>query len=158
MKLTHNRNLFNADCSTIFAYAPKLWQPEGGPFSARAPRRFVEVMAESGVDTLVINPNCQIPWYPSKVVPTMLTGYTRGDREFFRSDVANDPDHKGADARINEMMRTHNLYLDLEEAGVDWVAEMIASCREHGIAPWSSVRMNDNHGAAVPDSFMNCEL
>jgi hypothetical protein len=158
MKLSRNRNLFNADCSTIFAYAPKLWQPEGGPFSARAPRRFVQVMAESSVDTLVINPNCQVPWYPSKVLPTAWTGYKRGDRNFFRSDVANDPDFKGVEARIDEGMKTLNLYLDLEEAGVDWVAEMIASCRGHRITPWSSVRMNDTHGAAAPDSYMNCAL
>ena len=155
MRLTQNRNLFNADCSTIFAYAPQRWQPEGGRFSAKAAHRFVDVMAESGVDTLVINPNCQVPWYPSKVLPTAWTGYKRGDREFFRSDVANDPDSKGAEARIDEMMRSLNLYVDLDEAGVDWVAEKIAACRRRGISPWSSVRMNDTHGAAAPDSFMN---
>jgi len=158
MKLSRNRNLFNADCSTIFAYAPQLWQPDGGRFTVEAPRRFVDVMAASDVDTLVINPNCQVPWYPSKVLPTAWTGYKRGDREFFRADVANDPDHKGADARIDEMIRSLDRYVDLVDAGVDWVAEMIAGCRRHGITPWSSVRMNDTHGAAAPDSFMNCAL
>src|SRR5687768_8857501 len=56
MKLTRNRNLYNADCNTIF-YTPELWQPEGGRFSAKAVHRFVDTLADGGVDTLLINPN-----------------------------------------------------------------------------------------------------
>lgn len=159
MKLTRNRNLFNADCSTIF-YNPKLWQPEGGPFSAKAVHRFVDVVADSGVDTLLINPNAQIAWYPSKVIPTNLDEYKRGDREFVRGHLASNPDPvPDINKQLDELCAGLNLYLDLVKAGVDWVAEMIAVCRRRRITPWSSVRMNDTHGAANPEgSWFNCPL
>ena len=50
-------------------------------------------------------------------------------------------------------------FLDLAEAGVDWLAEAIAACRHRGISPWTSVRMNDMHGAADPvGNPINCPL
>lgn len=81
MKLTRNRNLHNADCNTIF-HTPELRQPEGGRFSSGAIHRLVAALADGGVDTFLINPNAQIAWCPSKVIPTNLGGYKRGNREF----------------------------------------------------------------------------
>ena len=63
--LAPHRNLFNGN-SCVHFYNPELWQPEGGPYSAKAIHRYVELLARSGVDTFLINPNAQVAWYPSK--------------------------------------------------------------------------------------------
>ena len=78
MDVTRHRVLFNGDWGALF-WAPNIWQPEGGPYSAKAVHRFTQLLSDSGVDTFAISPNTQIAWYPSKVVPTALDGYSRGD-------------------------------------------------------------------------------
>ena len=154
-----HRNLFNGDSCTYF-YNPELWQPEGGPYSARAIHRYVDLLADSGIDTFLINPNAQVAWYPSKKLQTILDGYRRGDREFFRGHaiaVGTPPDQM--DAYLDRQVKFFNLYQDLIDAGVDWLAETSKACRRRGISPWVSVRMNDMHGAANPTgSHFNCAL
>ncbi|MBT4608546.1 MAG: hypothetical protein HOM68_11510 [Gemmatimonadetes bacterium] len=142
--------IFNGDWGAMF-WAPNLWQPEGGPYSARALHSFVELLAENQVDTYAISPNTQLAWYPSKVVPTALDDYTRGDKRWarwFRSC----PD----ETNIAMMDR----YLDLLEAGVDWMAETIVACKQRQVTPWASVRMNDPHGYLEKwvDNPINCPL
>lgn len=142
--------IFNGDWGAMF-WAPNLWQPEGGPYSARALHSFVELLADSGVDTYAISPNTQLAWYPSKAVPTALDDYTRGDQRWarwFRSC----PD----ETNIAMMDR----YLDLLDAGIDWMAETVSACKQRGIAPWASVRMNDPHGYLEKwvDNPTNCPL
>src|SRR5579871_2228040 len=44
--LARHRNLFNGDSCTYF-FNPELWQPEGGPYSAKAIHRYVDLLAES---------------------------------------------------------------------------------------------------------------
>jgi hypothetical protein len=161
LKLTRHRNLYNADSCTIF-YTPELWQPEGGRYSTRAIERFVKTLAGGGVDTLLINPNTQVAWQPSKTMPTILDGYTRGDREFFRTGRFKSDEtakQKDIDAYLDNRVAFFNLYLDLAEDGVDWVAHLAGACRTRGINPWVSVRMNDTHGADDPSgSYMNSPL
>jgi len=131
--LREHRNLYNIDFGTYF-WKPDQVQPEGGPFKAESIHRFVRLLAGSGTDTYVINPNSKVPWYPSKVTPTILTGYVRDD-----------PKGKTAGGYGPDML---NLLLDLQESDVDWLAESIRACRQCGISPWASVRMNDPHGGA----------
>ena len=154
-----NRVLYNADCNACF-YDPRRWQPDGGPYSASAVHRFVDLVAGSGVDTLLVNPNVQRVWYPSKVVPAAWDGYTRGDRDFFRGHadaVGVKPER--LDAYLDMLVGFMNSYIDLLDAGVDWVAEAALRCRQRGISPWVSVRMNDMHGAKNPSgSFMNAPI
>jgi hypothetical protein len=154
-----HRILFNGDCNTFF-YNPKLWQPEGGPYSAKVAHRYVDLLADSGVDTFLVNPNVQVAWYPSKVWPKAWDGYRRGDREFFRAHaVCAGVTPDWLDRYLDMMVAFMNLYIDLLDAGVDWVAETAAACRRRGISPWLSIRMNDMHGAKDPQgSFMNCPL
>ena len=150
MKPAHTHSLLNGDWG-VFFYNPERWQPEGGPYSVRAIQRYVDLLAESGVDTFLVSPNTQVPWYPSKVLRTALDGYTRGDREFIRG--------QHGFLGIGDAERTLNflnLYLDLLEAGVDWLAEAATACRRRGIRPWLSIRMNDMHGSI--GSYMNCDL
>ena len=150
MNRPNQQVIFNGDWGAMF-WAPNLWQPEGGPYSARALHSFVELLAENQVDTFAISPNTQLAWYPSKVVPTALDGYTRGDKRWarwFRSC----PD----ETNLAMMDR----YLDLLEAGVDWMAETIVACEQRQITPWASIRMNDPHGYLEKwvDNPMNCPL
>ncbi len=46
----------------------------------------------------------------------------------------------------------------LHEAGLDPYAVWIARCRERGISPWLSMRMNDVHNADDPASYMHSEF
>src|SRR3954462_13369847 len=81
--LRKHRNLFNGD-SCVYFYNPEIYHPEGLPFTAKAIHRYVDQLADNGVDTFLINPNAQVAFYPSKKLPTVLDGYRRGNREFFR--------------------------------------------------------------------------
>jgi hypothetical protein len=156
--LARHRNLFTGD-SCVYFYNPELWQPEGLPYSAKAIHRYVDLLADSGVDTFLSNPNAQVAWYPSKKLKTVIDGYKRGDRDFFRAHArATHVPAAELDAFLDSMVRFHNLYLDLVEAGVDWLAETVKACRRRGIAPWVSVRMNDTHGVEDPASHFNCEV
>jgi hypothetical protein len=158
-QLAGHKNLFNGDSCTYF-YNPELWQPEGGAYSAKAIHRFVDRLADNGVDTFLINPNAQTVWYPSKKLPTVIDGYKRGDREYFRGHaVAVKTPPEKMDAYLDNQVAFFNLYLDLVESGVDWLAETSKACRRRGISPWVSIRMNDMHGAENPEgSHFNCPL
>ena len=169
-----HRNLFNGD-TCVFFYNPEKWQPEdfslqevdgrlvpvGGPFQAKAIHRYVANLAASGIDTFIINANASRAWYPSKVIPGILDGYRRGDREYFRGHAicAGVTDRAGEEKFIDGMMTFMNLYLDLLEAKVDWLAETAQACRQQGVSPWVSIRMNDYHGHKnIEGSFFNVPL
>lgn len=178
---THH-NLFNGD-SCVYFYNPELWQPEdfklmtvrnprtgemntrptpeGGPFSAKAIYRYVGLLADNGIDTFVINANASRAWYPSKTIPSILDGYKRGDRDFIRPHAIcqgfKKPEEQ--EAFVDSFMPFMNLYQDLLDAGVDWLAETTKACRQRKIFPWVSIRMNDMHGAAnFEGSFFNAPL
>lgn len=159
MAMARHRNLFNGD-SCVYFYNPELWQPEGGPYSAKAIHRYIGVLADSGIDTFLINPNAQVAWYPSKKLQTIIDGYKRGDRQFFIGHavaVGVTPDKM--EDFLNRQVKFFNLYLDLVEQGVDWLAETSKACRTRGVSPWVTCRMNDMHGAANPTgSHFNCAL
>ncbi|MDB6169528.1 MAG: hypothetical protein JWM88_2392 [Verrucomicrobia bacterium] len=155
-----HRNLFNGD-TCVYFYNPERWQPEGGPFSARAIHRYVENLQQNGIDTFLINANASKAWYPSKVVPTVIDGYRRGDREFFRGHAICGGFTKPAEVEtfMDTSVLFYNRYLDLLEAGVDWLAETSVACRQRGVAPWVSIRMNDLHGHRnFQGSFFNHPL
>ena len=114
-----HRNLFNGD-SCVYFYNPELWQPEGGPFSARAIHRYVEVLQQNGIDTFLINANASKAWYPSKTLPTIIDGYKRGDREFFRGHAVcmlgpGPMAPADVDKFLDNMVKFFNQYLDLVE-------------------------------------------
>lgn len=179
---TRHRNLFNGD-SCVFFYNPEIYLPEnfrlepipeqpvpggtasmavkGGPFTAKAIHRFVDVLADNGMDTFLVNANASRAWYPSKTIPTILDGYRRGDREYFRGHAL----CQGATTReeeeqfIDRIMPFMNLYQDLLDAKVDWLAEAAVACRRRRISPWVSIRMNDLHGHRNWEgSFFNLPL
>ncbi len=153
------RNLFNGDCNFFF-YNPELWQPEGGPYRAGAIHRYVRLLAESGVDALLINPNTQVAWYPSPTLPHILQGYRRGDAAFARAIAAGAADLTSPQIELftQNLVAMLDLYLDLHEAGVDWVAEAARACRGAGISPWLSYRMNATHFSLRPESPVNAPV
>jgi hypothetical protein len=156
----YHRNLFNGDTCTYF-YNPEIWQPDGGPYTAQVIHRYVEALAANGIDTFLINANASKAWYPSKTIPTILDGYKRGDREFFRAHAIcvgiTKPDE--VEVFMDKQVIFYNHYLDLVDAGVDWLAETSKACRQRGVAPWVSIRMNDLHGHRnFQGSFFNLPL
>ena len=157
--LESHRNLFNGDCNFLF-YNPELWQPEGGKYGARAIHRFIDLLATSGVDTLLVNPNTQVAWYPTKQLEYVLQGYRRGDREFVRPIAAGNAglSPAQAEAYIGQLVQLFDLYTDLTDAGVDWLAECASACRQRGVRPWLSYRMNATHFSGAPTSPVNCRL
>ncbi|MCM8758350.1 MAG: hypothetical protein NC906_01060, partial [Candidatus Omnitrophica bacterium] len=159
-----NKNLFNVDCNGFFYKYNRqsLWYyPDNKKFNAKHIHHCIDVLADSGVDTVVINSNAQVAWYPSKVVETNLDGYKRGDKTFFFGHLLGQPmTEEQIDRYLNEMVILMDRYLDLVEDGVDWLAEATKACRRNKLSPWVSIRMNDMHGASVKPEFdfMNCKL
>lgn len=146
-----NRNMLNADCSAFF-YSPWKWLPEGGRYTKEVIHRYVRHLADMGIDTMLMNPNGQLPWYPSKNLPYVHEHYKRGDREFMRAHMVECekvPQQTLEDV-LDNSVKTHDHYLDLIEEGTDWLEEVTIACREVGISPWLSVRMNDTHGGPSP--------
>lgn len=155
-----HRNLFNGD-TCVFFYNPEIWHPEGGPYSAKAIHRYVDALADNGVDTFLVNANASKAWYPSKVIPTILDGYRRGDREFFRGHAicAGATEPAAVEKFLDDSVAFYGRYLDLIEAGVDWLAEAAKACRRRGVSPWVSIRMNDMHGQKnFEGSYFNAPL
>ncbi|MBS0631974.1 MAG: hypothetical protein JSS11_08685 [Verrucomicrobia bacterium] len=153
------RHLFNGDCNFLF-YNPELWQPEGGPYRAAAIHCYVGQIAASGIDTLLVNPNTQVAWYPSPKQENVFTGYRRGDRRFIaRIASANAALPRAMVGQyIDVMTELFDHCLDLSESGVDWLAECARACRAHRLTPWLSYRMNATHFSGAPNSPVNCRL
>ena len=143
-----HRNLFNGDCT--FLFFADVYQAVPGPYTADVFHRYVDLLADSGVDTFLINPNAQVPWFPSKRLPHILTGYKRGDRDFFRGHYPpfdKDWTPEMLEKRLDGDVNFLNRYLDLAEAGINWIDELSKACRRRTVSPWVTVRMNDMHGA-----------
>lgn len=154
-----NRVLYTADCTYLFE--DRIYNPAGGAYTAKVFHDHVNLLADSGVDTYLVNPNAQLAYYPSEKFPRMLADYTPGDREYFRRHAIHChgiPPEK-LESFLDNEVKFWGHYLELQDAGVDWVAECARACRRRKITPWLSIRMNDIHGAGDPEgSFMNCAL
>jgi len=137
--------LFNGDFGSMF-WNPELWRVEPDRYTAGAIHKFVDNLADQGVDTFVISPSTMVAWYPSRAVPTILDGYKRSDPGFFK---ARNPDCYWFRPDFLDP------YLDLAEAGVDWLQEAITASHRRGLSVWLSVRMNDPHHGANPADPMN---
>jgi hypothetical protein len=156
-RLPGHRNLFNGDCT--FLFGDEFVADRKAKYDKGNLHWFIDLLADCGVDTYLNNPFAQVPWYPSKRTPNILSHYKRGDREFFRKHFRKGADKDKVEIAIGWEMARINRYLDLAEAGVNWVAEISKGCRRRGLSPWLSIRMNDMHGAnSWEGSYMNCAL
>jgi hypothetical protein len=177
-----HKNLFNGD-TCVYFYNPEKWQPEdykfarvknprtgklneketlvGGPFSKKAIHNFVKELAANGIDTFISNANASRAWYPSKTIPSILDGYKRGDRDFFRGHAICQgiTEPEAVEDFLDTFTAFMDRYQDLLDAGTDWLAETTVACRKNKISPWVSIRMNDLHGSGnFEGSFFNLPL
>jgi hypothetical protein len=123
--------LFNEDDSNPFLYVP------AGAMKPEHLDRIVDKLADSQVTIMLINCNDKNAIYDSKVWDVY-------GRDF-------DPAKKDPPYVPGEFPRqwAHNLHT-LLKAGVCPIQRMIDRCRQRGISPWVSIRMNDAHSADVP--------
>lgn len=155
-RLPGHRTLYNGDCTYLFTDTYVKTPDE--KFDKKIIHDYINRLADNGVDTYLANPNAQIPWFPSKRTRNILTGYKRGDKNFVRGHMNPRLSGDRLEARLATDVRMLNRYLDLQDAGVDWLKEVSVVCRQRGVSPWISIRMNDMHGAnSWEKSYMNSD-
>lgn len=128
--------LYNQDSSEIFMQTKE-------PIEPRHVEQMVDEVADGGVDVMLINPQAQRTSYPSQVWQTCWDGYEPGKREFF-GPVPED----GVTCRehwISQMKR-------LADQGSDYMELALNRCREKGMSPGVTIRMNDMHDQPWPGS------
>jgi len=130
------RVLYNYDSGPIF-------EGENANVSGRV-KPMVDEVADGGADVLLICACDQRTYYPSKVWQTHWDGFTEGDRSFFGSIPEETVQRRAYWVR--------NIARLAQEC--DYLQAALARCRERGIAPGVSLRMNDMHDAPWPDSHL----
>jgi len=128
------RVLYNQDDSHLFVMTRE-------PITPHHVDRMVDEVADRGAGVMLINPNSQRVNYPSRAWQTFWDGYAPGRREFF--GPVPDADVPGREAWVRQMMR-------LADQGCDYMARALARCRQRGIAPGVTIRMNDMHDGLTP--------
>ena len=116
------RVLYNQDCSNVFSITQE-------PIKVRHLHKIVDEVADGGADVFLVNPNSQKANYPSKVWQTYWEGC----------------------ADISTASHFVQQVKHLADGGTDYLATMLARCRERKIIPGVSLRMNDMHGAPDPN-------
>ena len=130
------RVLFNYDSGPIF---------EGKePPTPGIIEQLVDEIAAGGADVLLISSNDQRTTYPSKVWQTHWEGYKEGDHSFF-GDIP-----KAQIPRREIWIRNLARFADRH----NYLAIALARCRQRGIAPGVTIRMNDMHDAPYPSSHL----
>lgn len=95
-----------------------------GDETAEGVRRYFFNVSKGGLTHFLINPNGHNTAYASQVWDPV---WHHDDR------LKDQPLKQFENSRI------------LHESGVDWVQVMVDGCREQGVSPWISMRMNDIH-------------
>lgn len=129
-----NQLYYNQDCTEFFVTREI---PDGK--AGESIDRYVDEIADAGVTVFLCNTNARRTNYPSRVWDAFWDGYDPtgpADQPF----LAPAPPEERAIHRklIDAMWRVH-------QQGVDYPARVIARCRDRGVAPWISLRMNDCH-------------
>lgn len=109
---------------------------------------YIDLLANAGVRTFVSNINAQKVNYASRVWQNDWEGY----------------DPQGPDTQpflkscSGENMASHRNRLDglirLDSMGIDFHRRAFSRCRERGVSPWVSIRMNDVHDCTDRDSVL----
>jgi len=134
--------LLNLD-STEFFLAPREEMTREGV------QRHADVFVGSQVSALLINTNANRVSYRSDVWDAHWDGFDPTQDE-------NQPFFAGCNpaGRASLYQWIANMAA-LHAAGVDYPGTMVSRCRERGISPWISIRMNDIHDVDQPDSVMH---
>lgn len=132
------RVLYNQDSTNLFGITKE-------PIGPQHVDAMVDEVARGGADVMLINSNAQRTSHPSRVWQTMWDGYEPGNRAFF--GPVPDDTVAGREHWVAQMKR-------LADQGCDYLARALARCRQQGIAPGVSVRMNDMHDVPWPGSHL----
>jgi hypothetical protein len=126
--------LENEDCTDFF-YNQEFPAEKAGELVDR----YVDVLAGAGVSVLMCNTNARRTNYRSQVWQSFWDGYDPAgpDTQPFLAPVS--AEHR---ARYRKLIGN---MLEVHRQGVDYPARVIQRCRQRGIAPWISLRMNDVH-------------
>ena len=127
--------LYNQDCSDVFDVTSE-------PITPQHVELMVDEVADGGADVMLINSNANRVVYPSKVWQTAWDGYVEGDPSFFGSVPAETIERRAE--YIGQMKHLADQ--------CDYLATALQRCRQKGITPGVSLRMNDMHDAPWPDS------
>lgn len=125
-----SRNRFREAYRVIYNQdCTNLFSRTRAPIRSEHVDGMVDEVADGGANVMLINPNGQKVNYPSKVWETFWEG-----------------DPSQLSPRNQQMKR-------LADSGCDYLERALGRCRQRGITPGVSVRMNDMHGAREPDTW-----
>ena len=130
---------YNQDCTDFF-YTYDLPAGKAG----ERLDQFVDQIAGAGVTVFFCNSNARRTNYRSQVWDAFWDGYDPAgpDDQPFLKPI---PSAQIAGYRkgIGNMLQVH-------QEGVDYPARVIQRCRQRGMAPWITLRMNDCHENDIP--------
>jgi len=135
--LTKSSIILNADCGAFFQSRPE------SEMTLEGCRAFVDQFAASNISHLFLNCVSQKTAYPSKV----WESYREIDW-----DVVAQLSNPGLVETEKRIIARQKL---LASKGLDRYAIWIDRCREQGISPWLSMRMNDLHTVHEHENPLN---
>ncbi|HTU26100.1 MAG TPA: hypothetical protein VMF30_11915 [Pirellulales bacterium] len=124
----------NEDATNFFFYHDILPGQAGAAID-----RYVDALADAGVNVLLCNTNDRRTNYRSAVWQSYWDGFDPAgpdDQPFLA------PIPKDQVARYRHLVAG---MLEVDRQGIDYPARMIARSRTRGISPWITLRMNDVH-------------
>lgn len=127
--------LFNQDCTDFFFTNHITDTVDAGAVIDK----YFDVLADAGVKVLLVNTNARKTNCASDVWETFWEGYDpdAGDDQPFIQAMGS-----GDNAGYRRMI--HSMY-EVDRQGIDYAARTLQRCRERGVSPWISLRMNDVH-------------
>lgn len=130
---------YNQDSTQFFATD----FPDGR--AGEAIDRYVDEVADAGVTVFLCNTNARRANYRSRAWDAFWDGYDPSgpDDQPFLAPAAK------ADVPVFRKI-IHNMW-KVHQEGVDYPARVIARCRQRGMVPWITLRMNDCHNNDVLD-------
>ncbi|MBN1395034.1 MAG: hypothetical protein JW959_08420 [Pirellulales bacterium] len=131
--------MLNIDCTTFF-HTQHIPNGKAG----ETIDRYVDLLADWGVKTLLCNTNARRTNYRSDVWDAWWDGYDPDgpdDQPFF---AAIKPE------QAKKRRKTLDAMLAVHRQGIDYPARFFQRCRRRGVSPWISLRMNDCHNANNP--------
>ena len=110
---------------------------------------YVDRLADAGVTHGLICTCARRTNYASEVWESIWDGYDPDgpDEQPFLRGFTGYPDP----ARVQQIRREMDTVLAWHRQGIDVPGRWIERCRQRGISPWVSLRMNDVHGNECPD-------
>ncbi len=139
--------IHNEDCTQYFI-------EESFPADEAGARKYLARYLEAGSENLkilMLNPQGQMASYDSKVLRPAWSVFERNEDGILAYKGKPLPERN---SKMYDRMR------EMQTGGIDkdvftiWLKQ----CREAGVSPWISVRMNDVHGADDDDGYMMCDL